>query len=94
MSENIKPSDPTIQKGWTLRDEFAKTAMGTILGFKHYDGQQKHELNTQGYLNSYWDSETTQKEMYEAEIQVINDAENIAKRAYLMADAMLKQREL
>jgi len=31
MENNKKPSNPTIQQGWTLRDEFANSAMQGIL---------------------------------------------------------------
>lgn len=108
MEENKKPSNPSafptaqidvccsggqMFAGMTLRDYFANSAMQTILDHKYYDGQQMHELNSQRYISNHFDSEPSEKEKEEATIKVLEDAQFIAKRAYLMADAMLKQRE-
>jgi len=106
-TEETKPSNPRMHNPdgqyasearnedyVSLRDEFAKAAMGTILNHKMYDGQQIHELNESRFLNTHWDSEVTEKEKEQALKCVLDEADFIAKRAYLMADAMLKQREL
>lgn len=34
--ENQKQNNPTIQQGWTLRDEFAKAAMQGHLASEYY----------------------------------------------------------
>jgi len=64
-TENKKPRNPTIQQGWTLRDEFANSAMqGMISNNRMYD------------------------------LISMPAIKNLAQESYLIADAMLKQREL
>ena len=61
-------NNPTIQEGWTLRDEFANSAMSNLL-----------PENATGCFGGYPIG--------------INDINQIAETAYLIADAMLKQRK-
>jgi len=64
MEENKKPENPSIQQGWTLRDEFANSAMQ---GICVNAGRNRFDLD---------------------------NGKEIATKAYEIADAMLKQREL
>lgn len=66
--EEQKPSNPTIQQGWTLRDEFAANAMQSVI------------------VGSAYDNYTGNNGLPVPEF--------VAKESYLIADAMLKQREL
>lgn len=87
---------PAACGGMTLRDYFAAKAMQTILNQKHYDGQQLYELSATSGLNNYYASEVEPpKEAYEiAKQNQLSQADYVAELSYLMADAMLKQREL
>ncbi len=106
-TEKTKPSNPRMHNPdgeyasearkedyVSLRDIFADSAMKSILNHKNYDGQQLYELNENRFISLHFDSEVTEKDRELAKQRVIEEAENIAKRSYLMADAMLKQREL
>jgi len=64
MEENKKPTNPTIAQGWTLRDEFANSAMQ---GICVNAGRNRFDLDNE---------------------------EEIVVKAYELADAMLKQREI
>lgn len=68
--EKTKPSNPTIQQGWTLRDEFANSAIQSIL-------INSNENTKDGTTDSHYGQLCF-----------------LAKEAYDVADAMLKQREL
>lgn len=106
MEENKKPSNPRMshpdgmyasearsEDFFSLRDYFAGKAMATLLNQKHYDGHQLYELNESRFIINHYDSEVSEEEKIRAFESVIEQAEFVAKRAYIMADAMLMQRE-
>lgn len=100
METNTKPSNPDyfrdkkslLEDRTTLRDCFANSAMQTLLNQKHYDGQQMYELNESRFISYGFDSDVSEKQKEDAKQDVLKDAETIARRSYLMADAMLKIR--
>ena len=53
METQNKPSNPTIQEGWTLRDEFANSAMQGHLASEYYiigtDEENKKSLAKEFY---------------------------------------------
>lgn len=84
MEENKKTSNPTIAQGWTLRDEFANSAIANLsvsIKPKTFYDRFKLFLRIFGFEN---------KVNFERQY----DNESDAEYCYLLADAMLKQREI
>lgn len=79
-----------------LRDKFANSAMQSILLQKHYDGQQLYDLSPNNGLSSYsmLGDEIPEYAIQQAKQHQLDQADFVAKLSYIMADAMLKQREL
>lgn len=52
--ENQKPNNPTIQQGWTLRDEFAKAAMQGHLASEYGVGVHCSIENQQALAEAFY----------------------------------------
>lgn len=80
--KNKKPSNPTIQEGWTLRDEIANSAMKSLI---IRTTERKLSLWCKILIFLGLDGWTVDYELSQ---------KNISISAYKIADEMLKQREL
>lgn len=92
--DGVYASEARLEDYFSLRDHFAGLAMQTLLGFKHYDGQQMYNLNCQSSLpmDHFGEGHTEQDEI-NAKESVLKQALHIAEMAHIMANAMLLQRQ-
>lgn len=79
--EEKAPHNPNIQEGWTLRDEFASSAMESlIISSSQKTPTLKNKFMIFFGINGW-------------ETNLDLSQSKIAKSAYELADSMLKQRE-